>query len=135
METSPPAAVGYVERRPGGPGDHAHSHRRFFDSPVEPAIVDHFAVFAGIGVIDFSGLDVIRGIDPIERPRGSYVFFVRIIFDLVVRGPTSWRYSNRPVAKARRRPRPPLGCLRVRLPFRLGPSACLPPARNIPSSR
>ncbi len=77
--------------------------------------MDHFAVLAGIGVIDFRGLDVIRGIDPIES-LGVKRFFVGIIFDLVVRRPL---HGDIPIAIAKHAgDQAALGCLRVSLPFR-----------------
>ena len=75
----------------------------------------HFAVFAGIRVVDFRGLDVVRRIDPIESV-GVPCFFVWIVLDLVVRGPL---HGDIPIAVAKHSSnQAALGGLCVRLPFR-----------------
>ena len=107
-----PAAMSHVDvaRRPG---DHA-VHADVLGFPGQPAVVNHFAVFAGIGVIDFRGLDVVRRIHPIES-FGVPRLFVRIVLDLVVCGPL---HGDIPIAVAKdSRDQSALGRLGVRLPF------------------
>jgi hypothetical protein len=45
-----------------------------------------FAVFAGVGVVDFRGFDVVGRIDPIHCV-GVVGFFIGIVLDLIVGGP------------------------------------------------